>query len=306
MKKILFTVLALGTSVSAMANNPYDVCESIRNNTSSTDRITKCMSIVSRNQIDRNAIPILVKLAKSSTTETLNSLKAVSNKSLQIEAVQTCNSILNNTSSYQRVTSCLSKAGNKSFEPSVLKLISSLAKSSTTEALNSIGQAANKSFQLEAVQTCSSILSNTSSYQRVTSCIGKIANNDFDPSALIIINNLAKSSTTEALNSVNAVANSYFQIEGVKVCSAILRNTSSYQRVTSCLGSIANKSFAYGSTVMCERTASSSTTEALNCLRTIARDYTPRPTPGPTRPDPIPTDSEEIIVNLADITKRKR
>lgn len=227
-----------------------------------------------------------------------------------VSSYDVCESIRQNTSWTERVTQCMGIITQNQIDPNVIPLLVNLAKESTTETLNALQVSANKMFQYDAVGTCEIIRTQTSWKERVTECLGKVANNNYDIAALDVINKLAASSTTEALKALPVIANRYFEPEALIVCKTIDQQTSWKERVTSCLEIVADKTFTYGATVMCERTASQSTNEALSCLQTIAQDYIPTPIPEPM-PEPIPTpvptpgptNGDDLIVNARDLNR---
>lgn len=199
--KIALFALGLMTSLSSFAQvsgNGMAVCESIRRNTAYQERVTLCVQKVNRISLDAQAVNLLVKLATSSTTETLNGIDAAANAVYDPSAIATCESIRTNTAYAERVVECLRNSANNTYSPDVAALATRLATSSTMEANKIIKQSANSFFMPEAVSACEAIRVNTAYAERVTACVGIIQNKVFMNGSEAFCKEMASSSTLEA------------------------------------------------------------------------------------------------------------
>lgn len=113
---------------------------------------------------------------------------------------------------------------------------------------------------------CEAIRVTTSFQDRVTTCMQIVSNNRISPNATNILVKLASLNTRETLNALNAIANKAIPFEAVPACDAILRTTSFQDRVTTCLGVIADNSYDPGAIELIARLANVNTREALNAL----------------------------------------
>lgn len=212
----------------------------------------------------------------------------------QTTPVNVCESIRRNTSNQVNVTNCAQIISRNTFDPNVLPLISNLASSSPAEAVNALSAAANSNFDINVVRACNAVRVNTSNVVNVTNCIKASANNMYSPEVTLLAERTASSSPSEAVKVIQAASNGYFMPSAVDACNSVRANTSNVVNVTNCVIAIKNKVFLNGAESMCKNVASSSPSEAVNCLSRSALDYVPAPIP------------RDVIITVEELRDLKR
>lgn len=197
----------------------------------------------------------------------------------QMSPAGVCDAVRRNTSIQANTTRCAEVISRNNFDPNVLTLIANLASSSPSEAVNALQASANSNFDINIVAACNAVRTNTSIVANVTNCINAAANNGYSPEVALLAQRLASSSPSEAVRVVQASANGYFLPSAVEACNSVRVNTSIVANVTNCVLAIKNKTFMNGTESMCKNVASSSPSEAVNCLSRSALDYIPAQVP---------------------------
>jgi hypothetical protein len=212
----------------------------------------------------------------------------------QTTPVGVCDSIRRYTSSQSNTTKCAEIISRNNFDPNVLTLVANMASSSPSEAVNALSAAANASFDISAVKSCNAVRMYTSSMTNVTNCIAVIANNIYTPEVALLAEKVASSSPSESVRVIQAASNGYFMPTAVDACNSVRTYTSSMTNVTNCVLAIKNKVFLNSAESMCKNIASSSPSEAVNCLSRSALDYVPAPIP------------RDVIISLQELRDLKR
>lgn len=212
----------------------------------------------------------------------------------QTTPVGVCEAVRRNTSIQANTTRCAEIISRNTFDPNVLTLIANLASSSPSEAVNALQASANSNFDVNAVRACNAVRANTSILVNVTNCIVATANNIYTPEVALLAERVASSSPSEAVNLIKIAGNAYFMPSAVDACNSVRANTSILANVTNCVNAIKNKVFLNGAESMCKNVASSSPSEAVNCLSRSAMDYIPAPIP------------RDVIISVDELRDLKR
>ena len=189
------------------------VCDSIRQATAYPERVTQCVSLVSRNSYDAQVVNLLRKLSNTSTVEVLNSLNVSANAGYDAGAISVCEAIRVSTAYPERVTTCLRVAANNSYSPEVTALAVRLANTSTVESNNIMAAAMNSYFMPQAVAACEAIRVATAYPERVTTCVKTIQNKTFQNGSESFCARMANTSTIEVNNCLANSALNYAPVQ---------------------------------------------------------------------------------------------
>lgn len=210
--KIGILSLFLLTSFGAFAqvhNSAMSVCESIRRVTAYPERVTQCMTAVSRASFDPKVIPLLTNLSDQSTIEVLNSLAVAANANFDAGAISVCDAIRVATAYPERVTQCLKISANKSYSQELTALAVRTTNNSTLEANNILILAPSAYFMPQALAACEAIRTITAYPERVTSCVSAIKNKTFMNGTETFCAQMAKTNTVETIKCLEASAITY-------------------------------------------------------------------------------------------------
>lgn len=184
-----------------------------------------------------------------------------------------CEDMRIRTTYSDRITQCVQLVSRNTYDTNLIGLLKALNQKSTQETLNALNVTANNRYDINAIATCAEINSRTTYTDRVTECLRTTANLYYAQPVAALAIAVASKATTETNNILKVAGNASFDANAVRVCSEINNRTTYTDRVTSCVRTIANNSYAPEVVELAIRVASKATTESNNIMVAAANAY---------------------------------
>ncbi|MDA8793421.1 hypothetical protein N9N67_09250 [Bacteriovoracaceae bacterium] len=297
-----FLYFTIGSSFGQI-QQPYEICQTISERTYTQSEVTQCTQLISQNQIDLKVVPLLVKMAKKSTYQSLLALKVSINKLFDLTGVKTCEQLVSKVYQQSDITNCLKVVSNKRYDPLLISILSKMVNKSTYQAVEILKIADTIQFDPMALSICEKLMSKVYQQSDVTSCIKSIKNKYFNPDLETILIKLVNKSTFQAQEALKKLDDSYLNPVALAACEEITDKAYQTSDAIKCLGVIKNKEYMNGAASLCKNIIRNSIHEAMNCLKVNGVEYIPpTPTPGPfpnpgPNPGPNPTPGPTPIPN---------